>query len=288
MTFPELLDHYGIPSIHAGEGRHASHGRQNFDCPNCSPNSGKYKAGYHLTKHYISCWTCGYLQLVPTLSLITGESYSKIKELLGGLERSKEDRIEARGRLVIPKGVGPLLQPHKDYLRKRGFDPEAMERLWGVKGIGLAKKLAWRVFLPIHLDGEIVSWTTRSISPDATARYITAKPSEEKVSSKTLLYGQDYAGQTIIVCEGPFDAMRIGPGAISTLGVVVSRVQIEKMARYPTRVVCFDSDARERAKRLCDQLGCFPGKTYRVELSGKDPADSSDDEIRELRKRFLE
>ena len=289
MTFTELLDHYSIPYVHAGTHRHATHGRVSLDCPSCSPNSGKFKAGYHLEKRYLNCWSCGFLPLFQTLSTITGEPYGKIKELLGGLERDRTEQSRTRGKLTLPDGVGPMQKPHRDYLRKRGFDPEAIERLWGVQGIGLAKKLAWRLFVPLHLDREIVSWTTRSISPDNPVRYWTAKPEQETVSSKTLLYGSDYANQTIIVCEGPADTWRIGPGAVSTLGVSVSRVQIAKMARYPTRVICFDSDAQERAKRLCDQLSAFPGKTVNVCLeTGKDAGECDSKEIQELRRRFLE
>ena len=31
-------------------------------------------------------------------------------------------------------------------------------------GIGIAPRLQWRIWIPIHYHGEIVSWTTRSLS----------------------------------------------------------------------------------------------------------------------------
>ena len=288
MKFTDLLDSYGIPYVHAGMHRHATQGRVNFDCIQCSPNSGKFKAGYHLTKHFISCWTCGYLPVISTVSLLIGESPQKTRELVSGVDREDYQKPRIQGTLKMPKGCGPLLEPHRKYLKGRGFDPQELERVWGIQGIGLAKKLAWRIVVPIHLDREIVSWTTRSISPDNPVRYWTAKPEQETVSSKTLLYGSDYANQTIIICEGPADTWRIGPGAVSTLGVSVSRVQIAKMARYPTRVLCFDSDAQDRAKRLCGQLSAFPGRTVNVCLeTGKDAGEAEQAEIDELRKRFL-
>lgn len=290
MTFTELLDHYGIPYVHAGQGRHTTHGRVSIDCPSCSPNSGKFKAGYHLEKRYLNCWTCGWLPLFQTVSALTGEPYGKIKELLGGLERDKTEQPRARGKLVLPAGVGPMQKPHRDYLRKRGFDPEVIERLWGVQGIGLAKKLTWRLFIPIMLDGQMVSWTTRTISEDVPNRYHTARPEQESISCRKIVYGSDYALQSVIVGEGVTDVWRIGPGAICTLGTAYSKSQLAAIASYPVRAVCFDSepDAQRKADRLCRDLSVLQGKTFRVELKAADPGAAEQKEIQELRRRFLE
>jgi DNA primase len=164
--------------------------------------------------------------------------------------------------------------------------------VWGVRGLGVAGRLSWRLFLPIHLNTEQVSWTTRSVGEvEPGKRYLTAGVKESRMNPKALLYGEDLARHAIVVVEGPLDAMRIGPGAVATLGLKVSRAQVLRMSKYPVRVVLFDSEpqAQRTARKLCRDLEVFPGATYRVEVeSGKDPGECSQGEIDEIRKRFLD
>lgn len=131
----------------------------------------------------------------------------------------------------------------------------------------------------------MVSWTTRTIGNGV--RYLSARPEEEKLNHRHLLYGEDLVpGHAIIVHEGPADVWRTGPGAVATFGTGFQRSQILKLSRYPTRVVCFDNEpaAQEMADKLCDLLVPFPGRTINVRLeSGKDAADCDEEEIEQLR-----
>src|SRR5690606_24557431 len=201
-----------------------------------------------------------------------------------------EETVERRGILKIPDRVSDLLPQHEQYLNRRGFDPDVIRRLWGVKGIGLAQKLQWRLFIPIHdIRGRVVSWTTRSIG-NHSLRYISASDDEEEIPHKTILYGAQHAQHVIFINEGPLDAWAIGPGAIATCGTGYSTEQMARMTKYPVRVVCFDSqpDAQRRADQLCRELSMYPGHTENVLLeSGEDPASAHPDEIKELREKFL-
>jgi len=169
------------------------------------------------------------------------------------------------------------------------LDPEQIQERWGVRAIGLAPNLAWRLWIPIHLHGEVVSWTTRSIGDKGT-RYISAAPDQEAVPHRELLYGEDRAGHAVVVCEGPVDVWRLGPGAVATMGVGYTPAQVERISHHTLRVICFDGEmaAQRRAGRLADELVGFPGKTVVVELeSGKDVAEADEEEIKQLRKEFL-
>jgi DNA primase len=121
-------------------------------------------------------------------------------------------------------------------------------------------------------------------------RYINANPREEAVPAKDLLFGQDLARHAIVVVEGPFDAFRIGPGAVATMGLSYSREQLFKMSQYPVRVICFDQEdkAQQRARGLANDLLPFPGKTSVVVPQSADPGDMSEEEVREIRRTFLE
>jgi len=195
------------------------------------------------------------------------------------------------GRLALPVGRGPLLPGHRAYLATRGLDADKIVHLWGVEGLGQTARFRWRLFIPIHYHGEVVSWTTRSIRPDDKLRYISAGAEEEAVSHKSVLYGADYARHAVIIHEGPIDVWATGPGAVATFGTAYTTVQLEAMSRFAVRVVCFDAEpmAQARARELADALSVYQGSTYNIQLeTGKDVAEAHPDEVAELRKVFLE
>ena len=152
----------------------------------------------------------------------------------------------------------------------------------------MSVRLPWRLFIPFHIHGEVVSWTTRSIGQNGL-RYVSASSDQEKVNHKSILYGEDFCRHAVIVHEGPFDVWRTGPGAVATCGTGFSRSQLLRLSNYPVRVICFDNEkqAQQRATELCDLLEPFPGETIQVTLDAKDAAEASDKEINQLR-RFLE
>jgi hypothetical protein len=289
MTLLDFLREHRVPYREHGDHHHVSDGWAGIDCPECSPDSGRFRLGINLSHLYATCWTCGFQPLAPTLAGLTGLHPTKVKELLGGLVHTRDDGPK-RGRLRLPKGVGPLLEIHKRYLRQRGFDPDVLAKVWGVQGIGLHPTLAWRLLIPITCRGEVVSWTTRGLTEDGK-RYVNARPEEEAVPAKSLLFGGDLARHAVIVVEGPFDAMRIGPGAVATMGLACTREQVLWLSRFPVRAVCFDSEplAQRQAIQLCNDLSCFPpGQTYHVEITSHDPGEATEAEVQELRRRFLE
>jgi len=276
MTFTDILDELGIPYEAGREGWLDLH------CCWCN----RPYLGYNLAHGYFSCWKCGFHHVNETLAEFSGQNYHKIKGYLNTLDRPISQREPvARKSLVVPLGVRDMLPIHRAYLKRRKLPAGRIERLWGVKGIGLASRLAWRLFIPIHYRGQVVSWTTRAIH-DSGARYVSASATEESLPHKKLLYGEDYVRHGIICVEGPIDAWAIGPGAVATLGTGFSTEQVHKISKYPLRVVCFDSErgAQDRAHQLVDQLSGFPGRTLNVKLDAKDAADASPKELKALRK----
>lgn len=290
MKFQDLLEQYGVPYA-PPDHEHSRPGWVNIDCFSCH-QVGHFRMGVSLRFPHSNCWMCGPIPIREVISEITREPWGKVKELLRSLEMddSLPEFVRTRGKYKPPPGVGPLLAPHLKYLIGRGLNPEELEALWGIKGIGPYPKLAWRIFIPIHHHSSAVSWTTRSIQKSPKLRYLTAKPEEESIPNKELLFGEDLARHSIVITEGPFDVFAIGPGAVATLGVSYTRAQLIKMSRYPLRTVCFDSqpDAQRRARLLCDALSVFPGVTNNILLeTGKDPGEADPEEIKQLRRKFL-
>jgi len=290
MKFKDILQEYNIPIAPAGH-HHAREGWIQIDCPYCGRDSQGWHMGYSIEGNFVNCWRCGSHRLINTVMEITGLSYREVKKLLDDLETEHFEREKPLGKLVLPTGIKDLHSAHKKYLYNRGFKWRKLVHVWKIFGIGIAPRLSWRIFIPIHYHGEVVSWTTRSISNNLKiVRYISAGENEEAMPHKELLYGEDFARHAVIVVEGIFDVWRIGPGAVATFGSGYSQEQLELIAKYPTRAICFDSEpeAQKRARKLVNDLSVFPGDTYNVILDKKDAAEESKENIKRLRKEILE
>ena len=284
----DLLDRSRVP-YQLPPHRHVRSGWVGVDCPRCSGGGGKYKLGFELATGRAICWSCGRFDSIAVLAELCGISTRDAAGVWSRIPRY-QPTIQHTGRLVIPPGVGPLGAAHIQYLRRRGFeDPEGLARLWELKGIGIASKLRWRIFIPIFtVDGRQVSWTTRAIGnvPD---RYVSASSEEEAVPHKSILYGAHLAQHVAVVVEGPVDAWAIGPGAVATCGTSYSTEQVAAAAQYPVRVLCYDDEpaAQRRAQQFARQLAAFPGTTHCVTLeTGSDAAAARPEERAELRAAF--
>jgi len=286
MNFTEILDEYQIP-VAPADHEHSTAGWIQFDCPFCSPDSQRFRMGFNVQYGYVNCWSCGHHPLGETLALLTGLNPGPARDLAHRVEREVTPLRERRQTtpVQLPAGLGPLQEPHLHYLRSRHFHPAEIIRLWNVQGLGIAGRLSWRLFLPISYQGRTVSWTTRSVNPQAGQRYLSAEKQQEAVPHREILYGMDYIRLTVLVCEGPLDVWRFGPGAVATFGIDYTQAQVILLSRIPQRILCFDNEplAQQRAHRLCDELAPFPGSTYQITLDAKDLAAAPLAEVERIR-----
>jgi hypothetical protein len=286
MKITELAEERGIPFKEGGQHHHVQFGYVGFDCPTCSPDWQAFRLGYNLEKQFLSCWVCGFRPLISTLAEVFRTTTHEIKQLLNLVEKEYKKVNVYAGKLVLPKNLVPLMNQHKRYLRQRGFDLNELESIWRInQGIGISSYLCWRVFIPIYHKGKVVSWTTRSISDEVDKRYINASPSEEAMKIKSILYGEEFCNHSVIVCEGPTDAWNVGCGAVCTFGLGITRSQLNKISKYPKRIICLDSskEAQAKAMEICDSLKVLGGETINVIIDAKDPGSASKKEIKLLR-----
>ena len=282
MTVEELLAERRVEYREGGSHHHVREGWVGVDCPRCSPDSRSFRLGFRGGAAH--CWVCGRMPAVSVLAELTGLSPRAVIEALPRTSERIPDRPPT-GVYDPPKGVGPLLRVHLDYLATRHVTPEVAE-VWGIQGIGLASELAWSVFLPVTYRGQSVSWVCRSTG--TAWRYSTAPPHRESLFHRDLLFGGHLLGHGVVAVEGPLDAIRVGAGVgAATFGLNFTHAQVRALARRPTRVVCFDAEplAQKRARELCSVLSLFPGRTVNVVLeSGKDPGEASERELNQLRR----
>lgn len=285
MDIREILDQYNIPYVEQGH-RHCSSGFIQMDCPWCSPSQQKYRLGYNTEKRFFHCWNCGWHPLKQTIRELTGLPQEEAGNLSLRLDYIRRRRRMGLGKYTPPACIGELQKAHRAYLEGRRFDPDELVDLWGIKGIGIAPKLPWRIFIPITHQGKEVSWTTRAISNKARSRYTSARSDEESINHKNILFGFDYVTHTVCICEGPFDAMRIGRGAVAMFGSFPSSAQFLTICSIPRRIIVLDSEeqARKKALSLCHRLELYPGETINVQLDSKDPASATMTEIQAIRR----
>ena len=262
-----------------------------IDCPFCGSGPGKFHLGIHPETGAANCWKCGPKSIWQIIRVLTG-SKQEASELLAGVRFRRGVRSTPENRPCRPPdGLCPLSGKHITYLRQRGLDGQQAAEDWHARGIGLAARLAWRIWIPVEQDGVVVSWTTRSISADNPRRYVSARPDEESVPIKATLYGEDRCRNAVVVHEGPLDVWRTGPGSVAIYGLSYTSEQVARISKFPLRVICLDnsSDAQRVAGRLARDLSPFAGETFVVRLeSGEDPGSADPEETAELRQKFLE
>lgn len=149
--------------------------------------------------------------------------------------------------------------------------------------------LAGRIVFPLIHNGVSVSYQARDYTGNSNAKYMTASKSNESMFHKELLYGEDYVPyNTIIVCEGVFDALSIGKGAVHTFGVKFSKAQVEALYAYDTVYIAYDMDkagclgASALARELKHRV-----KVKRIKLSCHDVNSCSVNEIEDIRGLLL-
>ena len=289
-TTAGLFDFLGLPYIVGGQHRNVRDGWIGTDCPWCG-TVGKYHLGLPRTGRWAACWVCGRHSLVEVLHALTQRSWEDCRLLAESVDTSAQwaqlAPSHTRSQVELPPGLEDELRPfHRQYLQQRGFDPAQVVARWGVRGIGPAGPLSWRLWLPVEQAGQLVSWTTRSISPRDKLRYISARPEQERVPIKSTLYGEDLARHAVVVVEGPVDVWRIGPGAVAVYGINWSESQASRLERYLRRVICFDREpaAQAAAKRLARRLCAAPGETLVVTLDAADPGVADEVEVQQLRR----
>ena len=287
----DLLNHFRVEYLTEGD-RHCRPGWVQLRCPWCQ--SDKWHLGICIANNFANCYACGphWLGGLNQPGLWCSEERSAFNYVKGMPQTRPIDTQESTGRYKEPKGVkSNPTHYHIDYLKQRGFDLA-----------GVSKNVAYqvhrdcplilshRIFIPIFLDERPVSWTTRSIATDDPCPYMSAKKIHERVPGKSILYGEQYAGDNVIVHEGPFDVWTTGPGTLGTLGIGYTPSQMVRLTRYRKRYIAFDSEpaAQERAKKLVAELSIFPGETYRVELdTGKDSNSATKREVRDRLRRAV-
>jgi len=230
------------------------------------------------------------------------DAQGSTREMLGALEKAARaappvpeivqlpSNVEAPGSLVNLTDLG-IDHPAIEYLlkiRKTPFNPVEVQNLFGARYCSVGKMYAGvydttnTLVFPIFYNNKIVGWQSRMLTdPDQlTDEYLQLnryrrdedgewiRPPKYFTSpgfpKGKVMFNWDIAVQTdyLVVVEGVFDAMAVGPCGIATLGKGVTDDQIAKIstwASYPGRapkhvIILLDDDAQEDAMGIFEKL----------------------------------
>lgn len=282
LDFQRLLEDYNIDSSTK------ELGWLQIQCPYCiSPTTGQKKhGGFNLTGQFYNCRKCGWHPLEKIISSITNTNLKQTKTLFKEYA-TDEQKICTQKRKIkerffrLPKYCEKMKTSHRDYLRKRKFDPDKLEKEWGLLGTNHHGDYKFRIIAPIFLDNKIVSFQGRDITGKSEIRYKVCKTEMELVHHKHILYGIDKLSLTkhknrCIIVEGITGSWRLGAGCLATFGVGFTQEQILFLVKRKIKIafVMFDPEeiAQQRAEQFSILLSGFGIEVKIVDIS-KDAAD---------------
>lgn len=276
-------------------GKNTSRGWVELNCPFCG-NDPSFHLGINLSSGIYHCWICGAKgPLKKYLQHQLGLSREKVKKLTSeyGINFHEEEEPKRNAaQIVFPKGLEDSIpQPHKNYLRRRGFDADYVIKKYQLKAYyHVGGKWSYRLVIPIFIDGEIVSFIARDVTDKQTPKYKNLSNEQSIINVKNCLYGIDSIkkGGKAILVEGIFDQWRVGDGSCAFLGVEYTNQQLFLLYEKELKevYVMFDSDAIKKANKLGHILSTFVPKVEIIELDKGDPSDMGEEEINKLRKEI--
>lgn len=301
MDINRILADYNIPFITEGHS-HTTEGWVNIHCPFC-PGSRDFHLGINNENGACHCWRCGGHSIVKTISTILNVSDYEAKLILNKYKTP----IKITKSIVEPKvSIHPFKFPYpyskltklyKEYLHLRKFDPDKLERDWGLLQTGPASYLdkisySHRIIIPIFWnENEIVSFQARDITGKSELKYIACPRRREKIHHKNILYGKPSAweGNDIIIVEGVADVWRLGKYSAATFGIEFKIEQVRELAKRGRRFfVVFDneSQAQKQARKLAVKLRNL-GKEVYIETVESDPGEMNSKDARHFVKYLL-
>lgn len=253
MNIIQLYTDFSIPYLTEGH-PHCRSGWVQTQCPHCMGNFG-WHLGFNLEGNYYSCYRCGGHSIYNTLSaLLKINNYKELKEIIKRYDtviiKPKEPIVKIRIKAYkLPSNCEPLQANHRKYLESRNFDPDYLERTWGLLGTGVYSKLdnidyKFRIIIPFIWDNKQVSFDSRDITGKDPGRYKACPKDRELIPHKEILYGKQTAwGNKCVLVEGPTDVWRFGVNSTAVSGIKYTHTQVRVISRFFTQVaVCFDND----------------------------------------------
>ncbi len=174
------------------------------------------------------------------------------------IHKQIEESFDRPDKLVLPISCDKISSIHKNYIKKRGFNPTQIENDYKVQGTGPVGNYKLRLVIPIFHEMVPISYQTRDVTGNAKEKYKACAKKKEVLHYKNSLYAIDKANRnSVIVVEGIIDAWRLGENTVATYGIDFTQAQLLMLAKRFNKVfICFDRERQAllQARKLANQL----------------------------------
>lgn len=266
-------------------------------CPYSNCQAGGYHFAINSKTLAVNCWLCGGHSIKNTL-FQWEKNYNKVNQVFDkyNLDIDKvifkeEKKIYHSQNYKLPIDfTDKFTEPYKLYLKNRNFDFLELRKKYNILCGGDTGRGRYRIIFPVYENGKIVNWIGRTILQDKSIMPYMFEKDENNplVLRKELLYGLDDSnGDTIILVEGIFDALRLGRGAIALLSINFTKTQLVKLKNKKIKnyYLMLDNDnAGINASKKLESYLTFAQNINYIEYDSKDPDSLSDSDIKKIRR----
>ena len=278
------------------QGKNVQSGWIAINCPFCDDHSNHM--GINPETGGVNCWRCPAKgTVIMVVSKLKGvSSHSAISELKKFTHRDMSNRTRSFGSDQTPNSNQQVKldfelskssdKYHIEYLRGRGFNPNYLIDKYKLQFAGpLENDYRMRIIVPIYMNRQLVSFTTRDVTGRAHIPWLHGKPEHVILSPKECLYNLDSVEDTVLVLEGASDVWRMGDGAVATFGDKYTTEQVRLLRNVKRAFVLFDTEeaAQENASKLAYDLSAFVSDVHIYELDQGDPGELTDDDVKSIR-----
>lgn len=253
-----------------------------FNCPFCNHHKPKLEINFRTNEKGQNPWECWVCQtrgrtirsLLRQLKTPREQAANILKYLPKGSE------IEYKGLSIVelPNEYQPLYSASstsvvanlvKKYLYERGLTDNDFIK-YGV-GYATTGEYGGRVIIPSYSGSNQLNFFVARAYDGNYFKYKNPEASKDIIFFENLINWN----APIILCEGVFDAMAIRRNAIPILGKSVSNSLYKKIitSNVSDIYVALDTDARDRALQIAEQLLNQGKRVFLVNLPDKDPSE---------------
>jgi hypothetical protein len=282
----KFLEDNNIP--YATKGVNTAKGWINTNCPLCIQGDESNHLGFNIKNSYWKCWRCGHHWPETVIMELIATSFPEAKRiireysnnLLQQPEKKENRKIE---NLILPLPGWTMKMRHHEYLIKREFDSEKLEKEYDLSGTDHIGEYKFRIIIPIYFNGKLISYQGRDITERQTPKYKACKKELELLHHKYILYNIDNAEKnTVVVVEGIMDVFRLGSNSVATFGTGFTPEQVNLLAdRFKKIIIFYDKgeEAQQQAMKLSTMLNGLGRESEVIEHEQyDDPADMPQNE----------
>lgn len=273
-----------LGSIESILGKSHKRARENyaFHCPFCNHHKPKLEINMHTNEEGQNPWECWVCQTkgrtIRSLLYQLKTPKDQAQNILKYVPQGQEVEYKGLSIIELPKEYQPLYNASttsvvanivRNYLYERGITDNDFIK-YGI-GYTTTGDYGGRVIIPSYSGSNQLNFF---VARSYDGNYFKYKNPE---ASKDIIFFENLINWNapVILCEGVFDAMAIRRNAIPLLGKSMSTSLYKKIITSPFKdvYVALDTDARDRALQIAEQLLNQGKRVFMVDLPDKDPSE---------------